>query len=160
MSQDATKMTSAIEDTTIYLFTKMMTLYMYMVAITIPRSVSSSVSPCVVATPTSKPTGILRMKNLCQEPISEYDYCKEEEQYDSELEKEDDGWPGTENHWSPLLDLHYHYSIDRSLLGFMEEMDLASISATCQLAIFIALLWNVTSLRNMCGRSIISILVE
>ena len=132
-SQDATKITSALADSSIYLFTKMMKLYM-----TIFLSVSSCVSPSVVTMSTSRTTGICRMNNLYQEPILEDYYCKEEEQCDSELEREDDGWLGTENHWCPLLDLSYHYFIGRSLLGFMEEMDLASISATCQFGFFIA----------------------
>ena len=92
-----------------------MALYMYMVAITISLSVSSSVSPSIVAKPTSRPTGICRMNNLYQEPIPGDYYCKKEEQCDSELESEDDGWPGTENHWCPLLDLSDHYFIGRSL---------------------------------------------
>ena len=98
-SQDATKKKkSALADSSIYLSRKMMTLYMYMVVITIFLSVSSSVSPSVVTMPTSRPTGICRMYNLYQEPILEDYCCKEEEQCDSELESEDDGWPGTENH--------------------------------------------------------------
>ena len=76
----------------------MMTLYMYMVVITISLSVSSSVSLSVVTMPTSRPTGICRVNNLYHDAVLEDYYCKEEEQCDSELEIEDDGWPGTENH--------------------------------------------------------------
>ena len=68
--------------------------------------------------PTSRPTGICRVNNLYQEPILEEYDCKEEEQCDSEHEGEDDGWPGIENHWCPLLDLSYHYFIGRSQVGF------------------------------------------
>ena len=142
-SQDATKIFSALPDSSIYLFTKMMTLY-----ITIFLSVSSSVSPSVVTMPTSRPTGICRVNNLYQEPILEDYYCKEE-QCDSELEGEDDGWLGTENHWCPLWDLSYHAFIGRSRLGFMEEMDLASLSATCQLAIFIATVERETATKHV-----------
>ena len=85
------------------------------------------------------------MNNLYQEPILEdyvcplLDYnCKEEEQCDSEVEGEDDEWLSTESHWCLLLDLSYQYFSVRLLLELMEEMDLASFSATCQLAIFIA----------------------
>ena len=49
--------------------------------------------------------------------------CKEEEKCDSEVESEDDGWLDTEKHWSPLLDLSYHYFVGPLLLGFIEEMD-------------------------------------
>ena len=81
--------------------------------------VSYSVSPNVVTMPTSRPAGVCRVNNLNQEPsLEDYDcpiledyFCKEKEQYDSGLESEDDGWPGTENHWCPLLDLSYHYFI-------------------------------------------------
>ena len=45
-------------------------------------------------------------------------------QCDSEVESEDDGWPGTENHWCNLLDLSYHYFVGPLLLGFMKELDL------------------------------------
>ena len=80
--------------------------------------------------------------NSCHEPILEdYDrpfledyHRKEGVQCDSEAESEDDGCRGTEDHWSPLLDLSYHYFIGSLLLGPMKEMDLASLSATCQFA--------------------------
>ena len=121
-----------------------------MVVITISLSVSSSVSSSVLTKPTSSSTGICRVNNLYQEPISEDYYCKEEERSDSERENEDDGWPGTGNHWCPLSNLTYHYFIGPSPLGFMEQMDLVSISATCQFAMFIASV-SVRPLRNMCG---------
>ena len=97
-SQDASILTSALADSSIYVFTKMMTLYMYMDVITISLSVSSSVSLSVVTMPTSRLTGICRVNNLFQELILEDSYLKEEERCDSELEGEDDGWPSTENH--------------------------------------------------------------
>ena len=60
-------------------------------------------------------TGVSRMNYSYQEPnfetyacpfLEEYD-CKDEG-CDSEVESEDDEWPGTENQWCPLLDLFYH----------------------------------------------------
>ena len=120
-------------------------------------SVSSSLSPSVVTMPTSRPAGICRVNNLNQEPILEdYDcpiledyFCKEREQYDFELESEDDGWPGIENHWCPLLDLSYHYFIGRSQVGIMEDVDLTSFSSTCQFAIFNASLERETATKHV-----------
>ena len=105
-SQDATKISCAIADSSIYTFMEVMTL-----DITIFLSFSSSVSPIFVTMRTSRPTGNCGLNNLYQEPIFEdYDcsiledyYCKEERQCDSELESEDGGWLGTESHWCPLL---------------------------------------------------------
>ena len=145
-SQDATKITSAFADTSIYPFTKMMTLYMCMVVIIISLCLILRFSQCSDNADITS-TGICRVNNLYQEPILEDYHCKEEEQCDSELE--DDGWPGAENHWCPLLDLSYHYFIGRSLLGFMEEMDLAIISATSQLAIFIAPVERETATKHV-----------
>ena len=56
-SQDATKITSALADSFIYLFTKVMRLYMCMVV--------------VVTMPTSRPIGVCRVNNLYQEPFLE-----------------------------------------------------------------------------------------
>ena len=114
-------------------------------------------SPNVVTMPTSRPAGICRVNNLNQEPsLEDYDcpiledyFCKEGEQYVSGLESEDDGWPGTENHWCPLLDLPYHYFIGQKLLGIMEEMDLASTSAICQFAIFDASVERETATKHV-----------
>ena len=89
-SQDATKITSALADSCIYLFTMMIRLYLCMVV--------------VVTMPTTRPIGVCRVNNLYQEPFLEDCYFKEEEQCDSELKGEDDGWLGTENTWCPLLD--------------------------------------------------------
>ena len=74
-SQDATKKTSALKESSIFLFMKMMTLD------------SSSVAPRVVTMPTSRPTGICRLNNLYQDPVLEDYFCKEEEHSDSELEE-------------------------------------------------------------------------
>ena len=70
------------------------------------------------------------------------------------MESEDDGWPGQENHWCPLLDLSYHHFIGRSLLGVMEEMDLASLSTTCQFAMFIAPVERETATKHVLGGQI------
>ena len=59
--------------------------------------------------------------NSYQEPILEDCYCGEEERCDSELESEDDEWPGTENHRCHLLDLSYHYFVGRLLLFFFKK---------------------------------------
>ena len=88
----------------------------------------------------SAPTGAGRVNILYQKPMFEKYGCpffedylrKKEKQCDSEAESQDDGWPGTENHWCPLLDLSYHYFIGPRLLRLMEEMDLTSVSANCQ----------------------------
>ena len=52
-------------------------------------------------------------------PFLEDFHCKEEKQYDSDLEREEDGWPGTENpmvsdvgfartvfHWIGIVGIH------------------------------------------------------
>ena len=57
-SQDATKITSALADSRMYSFMKMMTLYMLVVVINIFLSFSLSCSPSVVTMSTSTPTGV------------------------------------------------------------------------------------------------------
>ena len=84
-------------------------------------------------------------------PILEDYHCKEERQCGSEVEGEEDGWLSTENRWCPLLDLSYHYFIGRSLLEYMEEMDLAIKSATCRFAIFVAPVERETATKHVCG---------
>ena len=109
--QDATKITSALAEARICPFTEMMTLYMYILVITIFLNVLHSFFPSVVTMSTSRPAHVCVTNNSYQGPILEdhdrpifEDCCyKEEEQCDSELESEDDGWLGTENHWCPLL---------------------------------------------------------
>ena len=67
-------------------------------------------STSFVTMPSSKPTCVGRVNNLYQEPFFEdYDcplvedyYRKKEEQCDFEVESEDDGWRGTENHRCPV----------------------------------------------------------
>ena len=56
--------------------------------------------------------------------------------------------------WCPLLDLSYHYSIGRVLLGFMEALDSASFLATCLFAMFIALVERETSTKHVWRRRI------
>ena len=60
-SQDATKIPSALTDSRIYSFTKMITLYMCIVKVTIFLSVSLSFSSSVVAMWTSRPAGLCRI---------------------------------------------------------------------------------------------------
>ena len=63
----------------------------------------------------STPTDICMTHNSYQEPFLEdcdgpivEDYhSKEEEQCDSKLESEDDGWPGTENHRCPSVKIYH-----------------------------------------------------
>ena len=108
---------------------------------------------------TSRPADVCVTNNFYQGPIPEdYDrpiledcYRKGEERCDSQLESEDDGWPGTENHWCPLLELSYHDVIGPLLTGFMGRTDSTSTSATCQLAIFIAPVDRDTAMRRVCG---------
>ena len=59
-SRDATKITSALADSRIYSFMKMMTLNMCIVAFTIFLSVSLSFSSSVVPMSTSRPAGVCR----------------------------------------------------------------------------------------------------
>ena len=116
-NQDATKITSALADARICPFTEMMTLYMYILVITIFLNVLHSFFPSFVTMSTSRPADVCVTNNSYQGPILEdhdrptsEDCCyKEEEQCDSELESEDDGWLGTENHWCPLL--HFDISL-------------------------------------------------
>ena len=60
-SQDATKIPCALTDSRIYSFTKMITLYMCIVKVTIFLSVSPSFSSSVVAMWTSRPAGLCRI---------------------------------------------------------------------------------------------------
>ena len=60
-SQDATKIPYALTDSRIYSFTKMITLYMCIVKVTIFLSVSLSLSSRVVAMWTSRPTALCRI---------------------------------------------------------------------------------------------------
>ena len=60
-SQDATKIPCALTDSRIYSFTKMITLYMCIVKVTIFISVSPSFSSSVVAMWTSRPAGLCRI---------------------------------------------------------------------------------------------------
>ena len=82
-------------------------------------------------------------------PFLEDYYRKKEEQCDFEVEGEDDGWLGTENHRCPLLDFSYHYFVGRRPLRFMDEMDVAIVLATCQLAIFIAPVERETATKHV-----------
>ena len=76
-----------------------------MVLKTIFLSVSPSFSPGFLTMSSSAPTGVGRVNNSYQEPMLEDNGCpfledyfrNEEEQCDSEVESQDDGWPGTEN---------------------------------------------------------------
>ena len=112
-SQDATKITSALADPRICSFMKMMTLGMHMNAFTNFLSVSQSFSSSVRTMLTSSLAGVRMTNNSYQEsvledfdfPFLEDFYCKEERQYVSDFESEDDEWPGTENQWCPSLDL-------------------------------------------------------
>ena len=122
-SQDATKITSASADTRINFSWMIMSLWvtalcLYSVLMTIFLSVSPF-SPSVVTMSSSDLIDAGRVSNWYQEPVSE-----------------DDEWPGTENQWCPSLDLSYHFFVGPRQLGFMEKMDTASISRTCQFAIF------------------------
>ena len=56
--QDAAKTTSALADSRICSFMKMMTLYIFVVVITIFLSLSPFLSPSVVTMSTSKPIGV------------------------------------------------------------------------------------------------------
>ena len=147
-SQDATKITYALADPRIYSSMKMMTLDMHMIAITICLSVTPSFSSSVVLMSTSKSNGVCMTNNSYREPILEDCCCKEEDECDSELESEDDGWSGTENHRCPLLDFPHHYFFGRLQLGFTKELDLARKSATCQFAIFRGLVERETITRH------------
>ena len=60
-SQDATKIPSALTDSRIYSVTKMITLYMCIVKVTIFLSVSLFFPPSVVAMWTSRPAGLCRI---------------------------------------------------------------------------------------------------
>ena len=95
-------------------------------------------SPSLVTKSTSFPSGVHRESDWYQKPIFEDYYCQEEEQGDSEVKDEDDKLLGAENQWCPLLDLSYHYFVGPRLLGFMNKVDAAGISRTCQFGIFIA----------------------
>ena len=158
-SQDATIITSALADPLIYSSMKMMTLDMHMNAVTIFLCVSPSFSSSVLTMLTSRLTGVCMTNNSYQQsvledndcPFLEDFHCKEERQYDSDFESEDDEWLGTENQWCSLLNSSYHYSIGSVLLGCMEELDSASISATCQFAIFIAPVERETATKHVCG---------
>ena len=91
-------------------------------------------SPSFVTMSSSKPIGVGRMNNSYQEPIFEDCYCKGEEQCDSEVESENDGWLGMENHWCPLLDLSYHFVVG-PLVGIFGKDGLSeffSNSSVCQ----------------------------
>ena len=121
-SQDATEKSSTLAGSRNYSLMKMMTLYISLGAKTISLSVSPSFSSSVMTMSTSRCTGVCMTNHSCRESILEEYYCKEEKQYDSELESEDDEWTGTENHWCPLLDLSYHYAIEPVLLGLMGRL--------------------------------------
>ena len=92
---------------------KMMTLDMHMNAFTNFLSVSPSFSSSVRTMLTSRLAGVCMTNNSYQKSVlKDYDcpffgdfHCKEERQYDSDFESEDDEWHGTENRWCPLLDL-------------------------------------------------------
>ena len=81
-SQDATKITSALADSRIYSFMKMMTLYMRIVAITIFLSVSLSSSPSGVAISTSRPAGVCRIKRWTKNSAEQAE-CIENYYYES-----------------------------------------------------------------------------
>ena len=108
-NQDAAKITSASGDARInFSWNDYVTLGDNIVFTLGSNDIFLSVSPLsfsVVTMLLSISTGVNRMNNSFQEPIFEdYDcpfhaeyFCKEEEQCDSEVVSEDDGWPGTEN---------------------------------------------------------------
>ena len=112
-NQDAAKITSAYADSRInFSWNDYVTLGENIVFTLGSYDIFLSVSPfsfSVVTMLLSISTGVSRMNNSFQEPIFEdYEcafhedyYCKEEEQCDSEVESEDDGWLGTENQWCP-----------------------------------------------------------
>ena len=60
-SQDATKIPSALTDSRIYSFTKMITLFMCIVKLNIFLSVSLFFPPSVVVMSTSRPAGLCRI---------------------------------------------------------------------------------------------------
>ena len=80
-SQYATEITSALADSRIFSFIKMMTLYMCTNVITIFLSVSPSISPSVVTMSTSRTTGVciinLWLKNSAEHDERIKNYCHE-----------------------------------------------------------------------------------
>ena len=74
-NQDATKITSALADAGICPSTEMMTLYMYILVITIFLNVLPSFFPSVVTMSTSRPADVRVTKNYYQGPILEDHDC-------------------------------------------------------------------------------------
>ena len=107
-SQDATKIPYALTDSRIYSFTKMITLYMCIVKVTIFLSVSLSFSSSVVAMWTSRPAGLCkinRWKKNSAEQAGRF-----------------------ENYFYESLDFFFRHSVD---LDFNEEvMKLESFTET------------------------------
>ena len=157
-SEDATQITSALADPRIYSFMKMLTLDMYMFAVTIFLIISPSFSSSVVTMSTSRLTGVcmktIRTKNhflkITMAHFLKTLIARKKSNAILTVRVKEDERPGTENQKCPLLDLSYHFFIGPVLWRSMEELDSASISATCELGILIAPMERETATKHVC----------